>query len=147
VNAWNQNVIPWWLLLPQGVSGAIKKRAGLRPFLELPWRPIPLGSAVVTSAGRLPFKRIIHVASIDLFWRSSEAAIRASVASAVASASDLRSIAFPVLGSGSGGFPQDRALAIMVDELGRLPGDLRVLIVEFTDGKTRGAAGSSQQRR
>ena len=24
VNAWNRNIIPWWLLLPQGVSGAIK---------------------------------------------------------------------------------------------------------------------------
>lgn len=23
VNAWNRNVIPWWLLLPQGVSRAI----------------------------------------------------------------------------------------------------------------------------
>ncbi len=32
VNAWNRNVIPWWLLLPQGVSGAIKRRAGLAPF-------------------------------------------------------------------------------------------------------------------
>ena len=29
VNAWNRNVIPWWLLLPQGVSGAIKRRAGV----------------------------------------------------------------------------------------------------------------------
>jgi hypothetical protein len=28
VNAWNRSIIPWWLLLPQGVSGAIKKRAG-----------------------------------------------------------------------------------------------------------------------
>jgi O-acetyl-ADP-ribose deacetylase (regulator of RNase III) len=28
VNAWNRNIIPWWLLLPQGVSGAIKKAAG-----------------------------------------------------------------------------------------------------------------------
>ena len=28
VNAWNRNIIPWWLLLPQGVSGAIKRRAG-----------------------------------------------------------------------------------------------------------------------
>jgi hypothetical protein len=25
VNAWNRNIIPWWLLLPQGVSGAIKR--------------------------------------------------------------------------------------------------------------------------
>ncbi|HEX3658227.1 MAG TPA: hypothetical protein VHV55_20735 [Pirellulales bacterium] len=24
VNPWNRNIIPWWLLLPQGVSGAIK---------------------------------------------------------------------------------------------------------------------------
>jgi hypothetical protein len=28
LNAWNRNVVPWWLLLPQGVSGAIKRRAG-----------------------------------------------------------------------------------------------------------------------
>ncbi|MBL1215854.1 MAG: Appr-1-p processing protein, partial [Ignavibacteriae bacterium] len=35
VNAWNRNILPWWLLLPQGVSGAIKKRAGLEPFREL----------------------------------------------------------------------------------------------------------------
>jgi O-acetyl-ADP-ribose deacetylase (regulator of RNase III) len=32
VNAWNRNIIPWWLLLPQGVSGAIKRRAGTAPF-------------------------------------------------------------------------------------------------------------------
>jgi len=35
VNAWNRNMIPWWLLLPQGVSGAIKKYGGPEPFKEL----------------------------------------------------------------------------------------------------------------
>jgi hypothetical protein len=35
VNTWNRNVIPWWLLLPQGVSGAIKRRGGTGPFKEL----------------------------------------------------------------------------------------------------------------
>lgn len=35
VNPWNRNLIPWWLLLPQGVSGAIKKRVDYRPFIEL----------------------------------------------------------------------------------------------------------------
>ena len=47
VNAWNRNFIPWWLLLPQGVSKAIKKRAGTDPFKEVGkhgW--IPLGGAV-----------------------------------------------------------------------------------------------------
>ena len=32
VNAWNRNIIPWWLLLPQCVSGAIKRRRGDAPF-------------------------------------------------------------------------------------------------------------------
>ena len=66
VNAWNRNIIPSWLLLPQGVSGAIKRRAGYEPFRELAWHgPIPLGGAVETSAGQLPFRAIIHVASIQ----------------------------------------------------------------------------------
>ena len=77
VNAWNRNIIPWWLLLPQGVSGAIKKRGGYAPFRELgKLGPIPLGEAVITSAGKLPFKAIIHVAGISMWWRSSERSIR-----------------------------------------------------------------------
>lgn len=84
VNAWNRNVIPWWLLLPQGVSGAIKKRAGVAPFRELGrMGPLPLGDAVHTGAGRLPYKRIIHVASIDLLWRASEFSVKASTRNAV----------------------------------------------------------------
>ena len=35
VNAWNWNIIPWWLLLPQRVSGPIKRRGGTGPFKEL----------------------------------------------------------------------------------------------------------------
>ena len=42
VNAWNRNPFPWWLLLPQGVSGAIKRRAGLAPFRELRSLAFPL---------------------------------------------------------------------------------------------------------
>src|SRR6478736_926121 len=84
VNAWNRNIIPWWLLLPQGVSGAIKKRAGFAPFRELAKKgPIPLGGAVATGAGKLPFKAIIHVAGISIFWRSSERSIRDSVSNAM----------------------------------------------------------------
>jgi O-acetyl-ADP-ribose deacetylase (regulator of RNase III) len=72
VNAWNRNIIPWWLLLPQGVSGAIKRRAGYAPFRELARKgSIPLGGAVETTAGKLPCKGIIHVAGISLWWRSA----------------------------------------------------------------------------
>uniref|UniRef100_UPI003561FF9F macro domain-containing protein n=1 Tax=Novipirellula sp. TaxID=2795430 RepID=UPI003561FF9F len=85
VNAWNRNIIPWWLLIPQGVSGAIKRRAGYAPFRELAKHgPIPLGGAVLTSAGKLPFKAIIHVAGISMTWRSNERSIRDSCRNALA---------------------------------------------------------------
>ena len=89
VNAWNRNVIPWWLLLPQGVSGAIKRRAGLAPFRELGrLGPIPLGGAVATGAGRLPYRVILHVAAINLLWRASPRSIADATANALVLADD-----------------------------------------------------------
>jgi O-acetyl-ADP-ribose deacetylase (regulator of RNase III) len=134
VNAWNRNIIPWWLLLPQGVSGAIKKRGGTGPFKELRKHgPIPLGGAVLTSAGRLPFKGIIHVAGINMFWRASERSIRDSVRNAVLLAAEkgFQSIAFPVIGAGSGGFNQARAKKIMLNELQKVESPLDVKVVVF----------------
>ena len=134
VNAWNRNIIPWWLLLPQGVSGAIKRRAGYEPFRELARHgPIPLGSAVQTGAGRLPFRAIIHVAGISLFWRSSERAIRGCVRSALAIARQqgYRSIAFPLVGAGTGGYPPEKVLEIMQDEAGNNDYDGEVRIVRL----------------
>ena len=134
VNAWNRNIIPWWLLLPQGVSGAIKRRGGTGPFRELRRHgAIPLGGAVLTSAGRLPFKGIIHVAGINLIWRASERSIRDSVRNALNLAKEhgFRSIAFPLLGAGSGGFDPERARAVMTDEIEREKVPLHVLIVKL----------------
>jgi O-acetyl-ADP-ribose deacetylase len=134
VNAWNRNIIPWWLLLPQGVSGAIKRRGGTAPFREVGRHgPIPLGGAVLTSAGRLPFKGIIHVAGINMLWRASDRSIRNSVKNAVLLAHEKRfeSLAFPLIGAGSGGFDQDRAKTIMLDELSQLDAPLAVKIVIF----------------
>jgi O-acetyl-ADP-ribose deacetylase len=132
VNAWNRNIIPWWLLLPQGVSGAIKKRGGIGPFKELRKHgAIPLGGAVLTSAGKLPFKGIIHVAGINMLWRASERSIRDSVRNAMKVAAEHRfqSIAFPVIGAGSGGFNGKRAKDITLDELQNLESPLKVTVV------------------
>lgn len=110
VNAWNRNIIPWWLLLPQGVSGAIKRRGGYAPFRELGRKgPIPLGGAVVTSAGRLPFEAIIHVAALNLLWRASVCSIETSVRSAmeIVATRGFASVAFPLIGSGTGGVNVD----------------------------------------
>jgi O-acetyl-ADP-ribose deacetylase (regulator of RNase III) len=137
VNAWNRNVIPWWLLLPQGVSRAIKRRAGYEPFRELARAgPIPLGHAVATGAGRLPYRAIIHVAGINLFWRASEQSIRGSVRSAIDIARErgFRSIAFPLIGAGTGGAVRARTREWMEDELSRLEFDGEVRIVLFGGG-------------
>ncbi|MDR3636962.1 MAG: macro domain-containing protein [Isosphaeraceae bacterium] len=134
VNAWNRNILSWWLLLPQGVSGAIKKRGGSGPFKELRRHGvIPLGGAVATSAGRLPFKAIIHVAGINLFWRASERSIRDSVRNAVQLAHEkgFRSMAFPLIGAGSGGFNEEQAKAVMLDELSRLGVPMTVKVVVY----------------
>lgn len=134
VNAWNRNIIPWWLLLPAGVSGAIKKRGGFAPFRELAKHgPMPLGSAVLTSAGKLPFKGIIHVAGISMLWISSEKAVRDCVRNAMAIVKEkgFASVAFPLIGSGTGGFPPDRAIGIIRDELGRIESPSRAIIVRY----------------
>lgn len=134
VNAWNRNIIPWWLLLPQGVSGAIKRRAGHQPFRELArLGPIPLGEAVLTSAGQLPFQAIIHVAGINLLWRSSEKSVRNSVQNAMKLVIKHRfqSVAFPLIGAGSGGTKKDLVSQWIRDELERIEFDGVVRVVEF----------------
>ncbi len=134
VNAWNRNIIPWWLLLPQGVSGAIKKRAGLEPFRELgKLGPIQLGHAVETTAGNLPFKSIVHVAGINMLWRSSERSIRDSVRNSMQIAAErgYASIAMPLIGAGSGGGKPDKILAMIQDELGTIEFDGDVVLVRY----------------
>jgi O-acetyl-ADP-ribose deacetylase len=140
VNAWNRNVIPWWLLLPQGVSGAIKRRAGTEPFRELArLGPMALGSAVLTGPGRLSYVGIIHVAGIDLLWRASERSICDSVESALelASKHQLFHVALPVIGSGSGGFEEAHALDLILRTLGKLEVAGRATVVRYRPGPAR----------
>lgn len=134
VNAWNRNVIPWWLLLPQGVSGAIKRAAGYAPFRELAkMRAIPAGGAVLTQAGRLPFKGIIHVAGLTLLLRSSEDVVRRCVRSALGLAREheFRSVAMPLIGAGTGGLRPDRVVEIIANEASKSIFEGRLVIVRF----------------
>lgn len=136
VNAWNRNIIPWWLLLPQGVSGAIKKRGGYRPFIELSkLGPIPLGGAVLTSAGRLPYKAIIHVAGISMLWRSSKESIQESVESAMhlVNQQSFGSVAFPIIGSGTGGFREADALRLMLEAFARVASQASITVVRYKE--------------
>ncbi|MDD9969898.1 MAG: macro domain-containing protein [Myxococcales bacterium] len=135
VNSWNRNVIPWWLLLPQGVSGAIKRRGGTAPFRELAKRgPIPLGGAVLTGAGTLPFAAIIHVAGINMRWRASRTSIQDSTRNALALACEhgFAEIALPVIGAGSGGFDEAWAVKLILEEIERTDLDIGVTLVRYS---------------
>ncbi|MFD1261578.1 macro domain-containing protein [Entomomonas asaccharolytica] len=139
VNAWNRNIIPWWLLLPQGVSGAIKKQAGYGPFFELgKMGPIKLGHAVITGSGKLPYKAIIHVAGINMFWRATRYSIQQSVFSAMQIVNDrqINSVAFPIIGAGSGGFGEQGALTLMIDAFEQIESKASVSIIKFVKGKS-----------
>jgi O-acetyl-ADP-ribose deacetylase len=146
VNAWNRNIIPWWLLIPQGVSGAIKKRGGLQPFRELGrMGAIPLGHAVETSSGTLPFKSIIHVAGINMLWRSSERSIRDSVRNSISIAEmrGYRSLALPLIGAGSGGGKPAKVQSIIEDELTKCQFNGEVRIVRYAKSPTNKSVNRS----
>jgi O-acetyl-ADP-ribose deacetylase (regulator of RNase III) len=49
----------------------------------------------------------------------------------VAADNGFRSIAFPLIGAGSGGYNHQRAKQIMFDELAKVDSSIDVLIVEF----------------
>lgn len=132
VNAWNRNIIPWFLLIPTGVSGAIKKKAGFSPFNQLlKVGPMKLGSAVITTAGRLPYKGIIHVAGINMLWMASEKSIRQSVSSSIEIVNSIgfKSIAIPLIGAGSGSFNECESLQIIESQLAKENCDAMAIIV------------------
>jgi O-acetyl-ADP-ribose deacetylase (regulator of RNase III) len=134
VNAWNRNLFPAWLLIPQGVSGAIRKRGGREPFRDLRKHGLlPLGGAVETGAGSLPFKAIIHVAGINLLWTATKYSIQQSVRSAmeIIDGKGYRSVAFPVIGSGSGSRSREKAMAYMIEAFGTLNSGASARIVRY----------------
>lgn len=129
------------LWMSTGVSGAIKRAGGdAIEFAAVRQAPVPLGEAIVTPAGSLAAKAVIHAVSLDRDRRTSGAVIEAAVRSAMARAREIgaTSIAFPALGTGVGGFPLDEAARITVEtvraELERSPN------IEHVAFALRGAA-------
>ena len=116
------------LWMSTGVAGEIKRAGGdAIEFAAVRQAPVPLGEAIVTPAGRLAAKVVIHAVSLDRDRRTNAQMIDRAVRSAMARARDLRvvSVAFPAMGTGVGGFPLDEAARVTVnavrDELPRSP--------------------------
>jgi len=106
------------LWMSTGVGGAIKHRAGdAIEFEAVRQGPAAVGSAVVTGAGQLASRYVIHAVSLGTDRRTSAEAIEAATRSAIRAADALgcESMAFPALGTGVGGFPLDAAARVLLD--------------------------------
>ena len=113
VNAANDH-----LWMGAGVAGAIKRKGGVEIEQEAMSKgPIPVGEAVVTGAGSLKAKYVIHAAVMGQDLKTSEEHIRNGTLNALKRAEELKikSIAFPAFGTGVGGFPVEDCARIMLD--------------------------------
>ncbi len=107
------------LVMGGGVAGAIKRKGGKVIEEEaIKKGPIKIGEAVASSAGSLPAKYVIHAATMGLDFETDEIKIRNSARSSLKVADELKikSVAFPALGCGTGGFPLLASAKIMAQE-------------------------------
>ena len=102
-----------------GVAGAIVRKGG--QIIQEESDRIgytPVGTAVVTSAGKLPSKYVIHTVGPRMGEGDEDAKLKSAVLSTLALASEkgLKSVSMPAISSGIFGFPKDRCAAILVGE-------------------------------
>jgi O-acetyl-ADP-ribose deacetylase (regulator of RNase III) len=101
-----------------GVDGAIHRVGGPAVMADLgrrygPNRRCPTGSAVVSDAGDLPARVVIH--AVGPIWRGGSAGEAELLAAAYRTSLDLaasegaRSVSFPSISTGVYGYPVDRA--------------------------------------
>ncbi len=115
VNAANND-----LQLGGGVAGAIRRKGGdeiQRECNEI--GPVPVGGAAITTGGKLKARFVIHAASMVLGGRTSAGSLRGSIAHSmrIAAQRDIKTIAFPAIGTGIAGFPMRECAEIMLREV------------------------------
>lgn len=121
-----------------GVDGAIHRRGGAEILRECQAlrettypKGLPRGEAVMTGAGRLPARHVIH--AVGPIYGAAEsrgheaewlgACYRRSLE--IADAAGLRSIAFPAISTGIYGYPPDEAAVVVSETLTRVVPALR----------------------
>jgi O-acetyl-ADP-ribose deacetylase (regulator of RNase III) len=118
------------LWMGAGVAGAIKRKGGNEIEDEAMRKGhIPIGEAVVTSAGKLKTKYVIHAAVMGQDLTTNEEYIKNATLNSLKRAEELKikSIAFPAFGTGVGGFPIDRCAQIMLDQVKEFSKDTKYL--------------------
>lgn len=106
-----------------GVDGEIHRRGG--PAVTAACHELrrtrypdglPVGEAVLTTAGNLPARFVVH--TVGPIWGSDEPAAKLLASCyrksiELADAQSLQSIAFPAISTGAYGYPKDRAAAVV----------------------------------
>ncbi len=79
---------------------------------------VPVGLAVITTAGKLPCKAVIHTVGPRMGEGNEDYKLRKAVRSSLLLASErgFKSISMPAISSGIFGFPKDRCAKILVEE-------------------------------
>ena len=112
VNAANSH-----LWMGAGVAGAIKRAGG--PQIEqeaVAQGPIPVGEAVVTTGGRLKARYVIHAAGMAQDLRTDADKVEQATKNSLKRAEEkgIRSVAFPAIGTGVGGFSVAECARVMI---------------------------------
>jgi O-acetyl-ADP-ribose deacetylase len=102
-----------------GVAGAIVRKGG--QIIQDESNKIgftPVGSAVMTGAGKLPAKVVIHAVGPRMGEGGEDNKLKQAVLNSLllASQKKLKSISLPAISSGIFGFPKDRCAKILIGE-------------------------------
>jgi O-acetyl-ADP-ribose deacetylase (regulator of RNase III) len=106
------------LILGGGVAGAIRTKGG--PSIQEECNRIGgthVGGAVITGAGNLKARHVIHAVGPRMGEGDEERKLRDATLNSLALADEkgLKSIAFPAISTGIFGFPMDRCARIMLE--------------------------------
>ena len=103
---------------------------------------------MLTGAGRLRYRGIIHVAGLNLLWRATPASVAECARSALelAARHSFGSIALPLIGAGTGGMEETRVIGILHESIAAHPFAGRVLLVRRGVGAARRAPAAFVQR-
>ena len=115
VNAANND-----LVLGGGVAGAIRSRGGPTIQRECDEHgPVKVGDAVLTGAGELAARHVIHAASMRLGGSTTEESLRSSMDNSfrLARENGVKTIAVPAVGTGIAGFPMEECAIVMARSL------------------------------
>jgi len=105
------------LVLGGGVAGAIKRKGG--PAIQKECSKIGgtfVGGAVITTAGDLKAKHVIHAVGPQMGEGNEDQKLRNATLNSLKAADEnqLKSIAFPAISTGIFGFPMKRCAEIML---------------------------------